>query len=103
MGKKQKLGKWKAEIEKAFREERKAESGIQKSAVGGQRSEAGVPVAQVGNLPCRRLAVGGLRNRRTAADCQSATWQTASLGYAGRKGRSPIRRAGNPRLVRAMM
>jgi hypothetical protein len=38
-------------------------------------------VAQVGNLLYRRLAVGGGLASRTAADCQSATPQTASLRY----------------------
>ena len=40
------------------------------------------PVAQVGNLLCRRLAVGGnVPTLAAAADCQSATPQTASLRY----------------------
>ena len=41
-------------------------------------------VAQVGNLLYRRLAVGWTQKCRTAADCQSATQQTASLRYLGR-------------------
>jgi len=42
----------------------------------------GSAVAQVGNLPYRRLAVGNASAEVTAADCQSATQQTASLRYA---------------------
>jgi hypothetical protein len=38
-------------------------------------------VAQVGNLLYRRLVVGRLLAYRAAADCQSATRQTASLRY----------------------
>jgi RNA 3'-terminal phosphate cyclase (ATP) len=41
----------------------------------------GLPVAQVGNLPFRRLAVGNTSEEATPADCQSATQQTASLRY----------------------
>jgi RNA 3'-terminal phosphate cyclase (ATP) len=41
----------------------------------------GLPVAQVGNLPFRRLAVGNASEEATPADCQSATQQTASLRY----------------------
>ncbi len=39
----------------------------------------GLPVAQVGNLQFRRLAVGNTSEEATPADCQSATPQTASL------------------------
>jgi hypothetical protein len=38
-------------------------------------------VAQVGNLLYRRLTVGRASGDLTAADCQSATQQTASLCY----------------------
>jgi hypothetical protein len=38
-------------------------------------------VAQVGNMLYRRLIVGQLLAYRAAADCQSATQQTASLRY----------------------
>jgi hypothetical protein len=38
-------------------------------------------VAQIGNLLYRRLAVGESVNLCMAADCQSATRQTASLRY----------------------
>jgi hypothetical protein len=41
-------------------------------------------VAQVGNLLCRRLGVGWPPRGRTAADCQSAAQQTASLRYGSR-------------------
>jgi hypothetical protein len=53
------------------------------------RSMNRVPVAQVGNLPCRRLAVGkafeisgvcGLPIRDTA-DCQSALQRLAKANY----------------------
>ena len=41
-------------------------------------------VAQVGNLLCRRLVVGESPYHPTAADCQSATQQTASPRYRSR-------------------
>jgi len=41
-------------------------------------------VAQIGNLPFRRLATCTLPRQPTPADCQSATQQAASLRYLSR-------------------
>ena len=54
-------------------------------------------VAQVGNLPYRRLAVGKRLKLAVSADYQSATWQPASLRYD-----FSLDRAGCPDTLAAM-